>query len=155
MKFRLIIVKSEKNPSLELWLEEYLEKISRFAKFECVELKSPSAPREQSDFKVQAEEKLILKKIEKDDFVVVLDEVGAQMSSVEWSRAQTKIFDSGKSQVVFVIGGAFGLSEAVKARANLKWSLSKLTFNHHLAAMVLLEQIYRGFCIQKGIRYHN
>jgi 23S rRNA (pseudouridine1915-N3)-methyltransferase len=66
-----------------------------------------------------------------------------------------RVLESGKSRLVFVIGGAYGFSDEVYARADMKWSLSALTFNHWLAQLAALEQVYRGLTILKGIPYHN
>jgi 23S rRNA (pseudouridine1915-N3)-methyltransferase len=88
------------------------------------------------------------------DFIVVLDEKGKNFSSVEFSKFLRNQKDVGQN-ITFVIGGPYGLSNGVKSHANLIFSMSKLTFTHQMVRIILLEQIYRGFCIMAGKEYHN
>ena len=98
---------------------------------------------------------LILSKIENIDFVVLLDDKGKQFSSYEFSNfIDQKILRSTKS-LVFVVGGAFGFSDEVVKRANIKLSLSKMTFSHQMVRMIFKEQLYRAFTIIKGEKYHH
>lgn len=89
----------------------------------------------------------------RDALVIVLDEKGKQMNSVEFSEMIGRSKDKGET-LVFVIGGAFGLSDGLKREASLLLSLSKMTFTHQMIRPFLLEQIYRGFCILNGREYH-
>jgi 23S rRNA (pseudouridine1915-N3)-methyltransferase len=101
------------------------------------------------------EGELILKKIKPTDDVILLDEHGKEYSSVEFaSLLQKKISYEGKD-IVFVIGGAYGFSEAVYKRANSKISLSRMTFSHQMVRAIFAEQIYRAFTIMKGEPYHH
>ena len=135
--------------------EIYLEKISHFCKIGVLHLKSPSLDRDQSSEKLKAEEAILLKRLTTDDYVILLDERGKKFDSMQFADAHVKAISSGKKRLVFVIGGAFGVTEAVKQRANLVLCLSTLVMNHLIAEAVLLEQIYRSFTIQKRIPYHN
>ncbi|NJN33426.1 MAG: 23S rRNA (pseudouridine(1915)-N(3))-methyltransferase RlmH [Saprospiraceae bacterium] len=97
----------------------------------------------------------ILSKLSKDDFLVLLDERGLEFSSRAFADfIATKQMVSTK-KMVFQIGGAFGFSEAVYARANAKISLSKMTFSHQMIRLFFVEQLYRAFTILKGEKYHN
>lgn len=135
--------------------EVYLEKISHFCKINIFHLKSPSVEREQSQEKLKAEELLLLKKLTSDDYVILLDERGKKLDSIQFADAHVKAISSGKKRLVFIIGGAFGVTDLIRQRANLILCLSSLVMNHLIAESVLLEQIYRSFTIQKRIPYHN
>ncbi len=138
--------------------EEYLKRLSRYGKMEIVELPDLPEPAHSSDADRKAvmdkEGESILGKIRPQDHVIALCVDGPQYESEQFAR---KIKDSemtGERQV-FVIGGSLGLSRAVIQRADEKISLSKMTFPHQLARVLLLEQIYRGCKINAGERYHK
>lgn len=150
MKLQLIYIGQETEADAV-----YTKKISNYIGFEIRRLKSKKLDRDSSDAKREFESADILKAIGRDDFVIVCDEAGDEMNSVEFSKKLTRQIESGSKKIVVVIGGAFGINDAVKARANFKFSLSKLTFNHEVARLVVLEQLYRALCIWKNIPYHN
>jgi len=103
----------------------------------------------------KAEGNLILNQIKKDDYLIVLDERGQQFSSEKLaSFIQQRANDSEKN-IIFLIGGAFGVSNEVLERADFKWSLSQLVFPHQLVRMILVEQIYRACTINKNEKYHH
>ena len=139
--------------------EEYRKRLGAYCRLECTEL----AERRLSDSPSQAEiaaalEKEgaeILRAVPGDAFVVALCVEGKEMSSEIFSALFTERENSGKPKVCFLIGGSWGMSETVKARADLKLSMSKMTFPHHLARVMLVEQIYRAFKIAEGSRYHK
>ena len=157
MKLVLLIVESGKPPA---WVEtaraEYAAKISGFVSFEIKNLKSPSVDRDSSSVKTRREASLILGELDEKDMLVLFDEGGKQAkSSEEFSASVGRVLESGKSKIVFCIGGPYGFDESVRARAQMKWSLSALTLNHWVASITALEQVYRGLTILKGIPYHN
>ena len=137
---------------------EYEKRLSRYTKFETIELPDLPEPANSSPaIEQQIKEKegtAILAKIRPEDTVIALCIDGKQLDSVQLSRKLTQIQDSGK-RIVFVIGGSLGLSEAVGARANVKLSFSPMTFPHQLARLMLLEQVYRACKIAAGERYHK
>lgn len=145
--------------SKEEWLSKaqdvYIKKVSRFVEFEIVKIKSPSIERDSKDLKIKAEAKQIMDKLQPGDFLVLFDEKGKEFDSIEFSRNLQKVINQSPRRIVFLIGGAFGVSQEVFEKAQQKLSLSKLVFNHHVAIVVALEQIYRAFTIQKGLPYHN
>jgi 23S rRNA (pseudouridine1915-N3)-methyltransferase len=146
----------KKEPWLDAARSLYLEKISHYIKCELIAVKSPTTGRDQSERKLQAEEENLLKAIKPEDFVVLLDERGKQLDSLDFSKFVMQEIESGqRGRVVFVIGGAFGVGDDVRKRANKTISLSKLVFAHTMAHAVLLEQIYRAFAIAKNHPYHN
>lgn len=147
--------KTSKQEWFELCENLYLTKISHFCKISIVHLKSPSGDREQSREKLKGEESILLKKLSSDDYLILLDERGKKLDSMQFSDHHAKAASSGKKRLVFVIGGAFGVTDEIKQRANLTISFSSMVLNHLVAEAVLLEQIYRSFTIQKRIPYHN
>ena len=143
----------------ENWCEEatskYTEKISHFVNFEVQQLKSKKLSRESFEKKLEIESNLILKFLKNDDYVILFDEKGRMLNSIEFSKNISQIVNSGKKRVVWILGGAYGVSEEVKQRSQLKLNLAPFVLNHLIAQIVCLEQIYRGFTIIKGLPYHN
>ena len=92
---------------------------------------------------------------EGDDFIVVLDEKGTEFSTVEFADKLEKIFMLYKKRMVFVIGGPYGLSGDVVGKADLRLSLSKMTFSHQVVRLLFAEQLYRAFTVIKGEPYHH
>lgn len=137
-------------------LVSYFEKlVSGFTKVTVKTLAEVKASRTFGSERCKEEEgQAILKAIGEDCFVIVLSEEGRQFSSVDFAAKLGGFLDKGQ-KVVFVIGGAFGLSEGVKGRADLLLSLSQMTFTHQMVRVILLEQVYRAFCILKGKEYHH
>lgn len=137
---------------------EYEKRLTRYTKFETIELPDLPEPANSSPaIEMQIKEKegaAILSKLRPDDTVIALCIDGKQMDSVALSQRLTQLQDSGK-RVVFIIGGSLGLSDAVVARANVKLSFSPMTFPHQLARIMLLEQVYRACKIAAGERYHK
>ena len=137
---------------------EYEKRLTRYTKFETIELPDLPEPQNSSPaIEMQIKEKegaAILAKLRPDDTVVALCIDGKQLDSVQLSKKLMQLQDSGK-RIVFIIGGSLGLSDAVVARANVKLSFSPMTFPHQLARIMLLEQVYRACKIAAGERYHK
>jgi 23S rRNA (pseudouridine1915-N3)-methyltransferase len=156
MKLTLLILEGKPPAWVASAREEYRAKIAGFQSFEIKSLKSPSAERDAAAVKTRKEAGLILGEIGEKDLLVLFDEGGKLAKTSEDFAAQLgRVLESGKGRAVFVIGGPYGFDERVRARADLRWSLSPLTLNHWVAAIAALEQLYRGFTILKGIPYHN
>lgn len=143
----------------EAWAEAanglYTEKLNHHIKFKYIPIKSKKLERDDSERKRQEESRAVLGEIKDSDFVVLCDEGGEEFSSVEFSKKLRSIFDRGAKKVVIVIGGAFGIDLSLKRRSNLTISLSKMTMNHLVAKIMLMEQVYRAIMIWKGKPYHN
>jgi 23S rRNA (pseudouridine1915-N3)-methyltransferase len=135
--------------------ELYVNKINHFDKFEIKSLKPKKADRDSKEIKVKKESELILENLSKDDFVILFDERGKAQNSIDFSKLIERSGVSGKKRLVFIIGGAFGVSDDVRTRAEAIVSFSNMVFNHLVAQTVALEQIYRAHTILKGIPYHN
>ena len=138
--------------------DEYEKRLSRFGKFEEIELPDLPEPANSSPA-IEAqicerEGKAILQKVREGDIAIALCIGGKQLDSVQLSQTLTRYGDTGR-RVVFIIGGSLGLSPQVIARADFKLSLSPMTFPHQLARVMLLEQTYRAMKIASGERYHK
>lgn len=155
MKTELIVVGKTDNPHFITGIEDYVRRICHYVPFNITvipELKN-NKNRGVEQQKVQ-EGQLILKKIEAADTVVLLDEHGKEFRSVELAAWLEKKQQSVR-KLVFVIGGPYGFSPEVYARANEKISLSKLTFSHQMVRLIFVEQLYRACTILKGEPYHH
>ena len=139
--------------------EEYLKRLKRLMPVTVTELPDEPEPAQPSDRANEAvmrrEGERILQRIGPQDYVIALCIEGRQYASPELADRLQSLFTQGKSRVDFVIGGSLGLAGEVKNRAQEKFSLSRLTFPHRLARIVLLEQLYRGFKICHGQTYHK
>lgn len=159
MKIKVVTVGKLKEKYLKDGIAEYSKRISRFAKFEMIELsdeKTPDKASESENQKIlEIEGQRILSKIADRDLVIVLAIEGKTFFSEEFSKQLEETSIKGFSTLTFIIGGSLGLSSSVKNRANLSVSFGRLTLPHQLMRLVLVEQIYRAFTIQQGFPYHK
>ena len=139
--------------------DEYVKRLGAYCKISVLELpeeKLPDKPSQaQIDAALEKEGERILSKIPNGAVIVALCVEGGTLSSEELASKLDKWMVQGKSQFVFLIGGSFGMHPGVKARAALRLSMSPMTFPHHLARVMVLEQIYRAFKINEGSSYHK
>lgn len=155
IKIKLVAVGTIKEKFLKDGIAEYLKRLSRFAKVDIVEVEESKIQNKSEDMIKKEEGERLLKRIGKDDFVVLLDLKGNFYSSEELATQIDALISKGVSPISFVIGGTLGLSEEVRQRANIKLSISKMTFTHQMCRMILLEQIYRAFKIINHEDYHH
>lgn len=155
MKICILMVTSHKEVWVEDASEQLSQKISHFLEFEILSLKGRKLEREDQQKKRDEDSSILLKSIRPQDYVILCDEKGKSFNSLEFSQQLVKTLELGKSRIVFVIGGPYGVNSEAKSRANLTICLSSLTLNHLVARVVLLEQIYRAVMIWKGRPYHN
>ena len=138
---------------------EYVKRLGRHCKLDVVELPESRLPEDPSPREIQralaAEAATIREKLPRGGAVIALCIEGKPCSSVELSRRMQELAVSGKSQLTFLIGGSVGLSEDLKRQADWRLSMSPMTFPHHLARIMLLEQIYRACQIATGTKYHK
>lgn len=138
---------------------EYVKRLQRFCKLELVELPESRLPESPSPAEVQralaAEAVAIRERLPKGGAVIALCIEGKPCSSVELSRRMEELAVAGKTQLTFLIGGSVGLDENLKRQADWRLSMSPMTFPHHLARIMLLEQIYRAYQISAGTKYHK
>ncbi|MDZ4785792.1 MAG: 23S rRNA (pseudouridine(1915)-N(3))-methyltransferase RlmH [bacterium] len=133
---------------------KYLKRLKNRAKIEIEEIINKGASTDPKA-RMLKEADLILDRIKESAFLIALDERGENLSSEKFSEFLGNKMTAGISHFVFVIGGAFGLHEKIRKRANYIMSLSKMTFPHELARLFLIEQIYRAFSIQNNEPYHK
>jgi 23S rRNA (pseudouridine1915-N3)-methyltransferase len=155
----IVTVGKLKEKYLKQGIDEYLKRLSSYAKVEIIELPDEKAPETLSETEMQQikdkEGERILAKISPDAHVIALAIQGKMKSSEELAERLDKLATYGKSKITFVIGGSLGLSDAVMKRADESLSFSKMTFPHQLMRLILVEQIYRAFRINRGEPYHK
>ncbi len=137
-------------------LELYASRLAHYVPFtltEIPELKKVSALSRQQI--MQKEGELILKHLSPGDHLILLDEHGREFRSMEFAEHLEHLLAMGGKNLVFVVGGAYGFSDAVYARAHSKISLSRMTFSHQMVRIIFAEQLYRAFTILKGEPYHH
>lgn len=134
----------------------YSTRIKKYTVFEIITLpdlkNTKNIPVQEQKLK---EGKRIIQSVSGDDYIILLDERGKEYRTMEFSGLMEKIFMYPKKRIVFIIGGPWGFSDEVYSRADLKMSLSKMTFPHQLVRLLFLEQLYRVFTIIKGEPYHH
>ena len=149
---KIICVGKIKEKYLKDAIEEYKKRISRYTKFEIIEVCDIDNPI--IEIVLLKEKELIEKYIENKDFVITLEIEGNMIDSLEFSKKIDNIFNI-NSNITFIIGGSNGLHQDIKNRSNYKLSFSKMTFPHQLFRVILLEQIYRVFKINNNEAYHK
>jgi 23S rRNA (pseudouridine1915-N3)-methyltransferase len=150
MKFKFLWVGKTRDPSWKTLQAEYLRRLSHFVDCEVVEVKDAGGPTA-----VQTEGNDLLSKLNQNTFVALLDVAGRHLSSPELAAELEKWQIRGLREVTFIIGGAQGASSGVAERADIKLSLSFLTFTHEMARVILIEQLYRAFTRIKGFPYQK
>lgn len=160
IKINIICIGKIKEKYFTDAIAEYSKRLSAFCKFSITELneekiRSNNPNQSQIDEVIEAEGKRIMQKINSADLVIAMCIEGKLMSSEELSKTIDNASISGKSTIDFIIGGSYGLSNIIKSRADIKLSMSRMTFPHQMARMILSEQIYRAFEISTNGKYHK
>jgi 23S rRNA (pseudouridine1915-N3)-methyltransferase len=153
MEFQLIFIGKTTEKFMQIGIEHYFHKLKHYIPAKIIVI--PSSKMKEANRYKSEEGMLTLKQISREDFVVLLDEGGKQYGSVELSMQIQKWMNQSHKRILFITGGAYGVSESVKNRANLIWSFSQLTFTHQVIRLMLLEQLYRAMTIIKGESYHH
>lgn len=156
MKIKIIALGKIKEKFLKDGIDEFLKRLTPYVSLEITEL-SPIEIKDENliERALDEEGENILCRIKPHDFVVTMEINGRQFSSEEFAAKIEELTNEGYGEIVFVIGSSCGISKKVSARANLKMSMSKMTFLHQFARLILVEQIYRAFKIIKGEKYHK
>lgn len=137
-------------------VENFTKRISNYHKVGWTIIPVPKNAGMMSEVDLKKKEgETVMEWLDKDDFLVALDENGKQMSSEKLATFIQSQANASRKNLVFLIGGAFGLDESILKRANLTWSLSPLTFPHQLVRLILAEQVYRACTILKNEKYHH
>ncbi len=138
---------------------EYARRLSAYCRFECVELNETKLGDKPSDKEIEnalvRESADIEKAIPRDAYVIAMCVGAKQLKSEELAQKINSLALNGRGKICFIIGGSFGMAESVKMRADMRLGMSEMTFPHHLARVMLTEQIYRSFKIIEGSRYHK
>lgn len=153
MRLHFVWIGKTKDRRYAALIEDYLTRINYFTPFEVSEIRDQKAADEKRV--IEAEGARITAAVERDDFVLLLDEGGTEMNSKDLALLIDKCQIGGVKRLGVVIGGFAGLSDEVRGKANARLSLSRLTMTHELARVVLLEQIYRAFTLIAGLPYHR
>ena len=159
MQLSLIVMGRMKEKAMRAMADEYIKRLSRFCKPEELELPDLPEPAASGDAIeaqiIRQEGEAVLSRIRPGEYVIALTIEGKQWDSAALSRHLSDLKVRGVGRMVFIIGGSLGLSDAVKKRADEQLSMSKMTFPHQLARVMLLEQLYRCMKIEAGERYHK
>jgi 23S rRNA (pseudouridine1915-N3)-methyltransferase len=156
MKLKLLAIGKTESPYLLEGLIDYESRIRRYIPLEITEIPGlkNASNLTKSEWKGKESTK-ILQQLNPSDIVILLDEKGKEMTSMEFSSFLNQKFSSGSKNLVFVIGGPYGFDESVKKMAQSILSLSKMTFSHQMVRLFFLEQLYRALTILRNEAYHH
>ena len=156
MNLKLLVIGKTDNKNLQSLIEEYSKRLSFYIKFELEIINDIKNVKNLSENQQKEKEgELILSKITPTDELILLDENGKTLSSIDFSFYLQKKMNSGIKTLVFVIGGPYGFSQEVYNKSQGKISLSLMTFSHQMVRLFVIEQFYRGFTILKNEPYHH
>lgn len=156
MKFQLWSIGRAHEAYVKAGIEIFTKRISHYYPVEWAIIPTPKAAGMLSEMDLRKREgETILAWLKKDDFLIALDEKGIQLTSEGVAGLIQSKANNSVKQLVFLIGGAYGLDEPVKKRADLIWSLSSLVFPHQLVRLIISEQIYRACTIMRNEKYHH
>ncbi len=149
---KIITVGYIKENYLKEAVEEYKKRIGKYTNIEIIELKDEGLVEEEKSIKLEAEK--IEKHLNDKDYIITLEIEGKEYTSTEFAE-KLRTIQIENSNIVFIIGGSYGLSEQIKNKAKIHLSFSKMTFPHQLFRVLLLEQIYRAYKIMNHEKYHK
>ena len=155
LSVNLICVGKVKEKYIIMGIDEFTKRLQSFTKFSLIELKEDGNDSNR-DESIKKESLLIKNCLEKSKgYNILLDVKGKEYSSEDMSREIEKLTVNGVSTINFIIGGSYGVSDEIKASANIRLSFSKMTFPHQLMRLIFIEQLYRWFTITNNIKYHK
>lgn len=156
MTIKLLCVGKTDDAALKALIDKYVRRLIHYNRFELEVIPDIKNTKNLDSSRQKVlEGKEILNKLSPADYVVLLDENGKQYTSQDFAQYLQKQLNSGKKQLIFVLGGPYGFSEEVYQRAQGKLSLSKMTFSHQMVRLFVVEQLYRGFSILRNEPYHH
>jgi 23S rRNA (pseudouridine1915-N3)-methyltransferase len=156
MKIELWLVGKTSFAYLKEGMEIYQKRLKHYIPFDVNIIPDIKKAKNLSSNQLkQKEGEAILSKLKKEDFLILLDERGKHLTSVEFARFMEQKLQLSHKRIVFLVGGAYGFSEELYNRSNSKLSLSKMTFSHQMIRLFVLEQLYRAMTIMRGEPYHN
>tara|TARA_B100001093_G_scaffold437513_1_gene436467 strand:- start:1245 stop:1712 length:468 start_codon:yes stop_codon:yes gene_type:complete len=154
MNFKIIYISSEKNSNIEILVNNYIKKIKHLADIDLFKIHNKNKSK-KNKFNIDYESNMIINQLSKNDINIILDEKGDVYDTIKFSKFIQKKFLYSSKKIVFIIGGAYGFNEELNEIIRKKISLSKFTFTHDMARLLLTEQIFRALTIMKNIPYHN
>jgi len=159
MKISVIAVGKLKEKYLKEGINEYSKRLSRFCELEMIEVNDEQAPDNGSSLQEEQvkkkEAERVIKRIKPGSVLIILDVRGEKLNSSDFADRLNSFFISGKSHITFVIGGSLGIDKELLSMADLRLSLSDMTFPHQLTRLILLEQVFRAFKIMNNETYHK
>jgi 23S rRNA (pseudouridine1915-N3)-methyltransferase len=156
MKVKFWVVGKTSDTYILPGLNDYNKRLTKYCNYEYLELPAAKLGKKANEIETKLkEERSILEKLEKSDFLILLDEKGKEFSSKGFGDYLQHHQMIGTKTVIFLIGGAYGFSQLVYQRANAKIALSQMTFTHQMVRLIFSEQLYRGFTLTKGEKYHH
>lgn len=146
----------ENEPFIDEGIRYYFQKTKPYNNIDLVLLQLPKKNASTDIERTkQQEEELILKRLQPQHYLILLDERGKQLNSIQWSQQFQQCMNHGVKTLVLLIGGAFGVTEQIRKQAKQVWSLSPLVFPHQMVRLILAEQVYRAFSILNNSPYHH
>jgi 23S rRNA (pseudouridine1915-N3)-methyltransferase len=156
MKITLLVIGKTQSDYLKIGEAEYLKRLKFYTNIDYCVIPAIKNTKSLTEEQQKTEEaKLLLSKIAPSDYCVLLDENGKNHTSEKFADFLNVKMVSGVKNLVFIVGGPYGFADSMYQRANEKLSLSKMTFSHQMVRLIFLEQLYRGFTILKGEKYHH
>lgn len=156
MKIQLWSIGKQHDLSIISAIEDYTRRINKYIPTQWNIIPPPKNASSLSELELKKKEgELVIHQLGKDDFLIVLDEKGISYNSVKLANFLDFKRNEGIKQLVFLIGGAYGIADVVKEHAKMVWSLSELTFPHQIVRLLLAEQLYRACTINKNEKYHH
>jgi len=156
MKVKFWVVGKTTDTYIIPGLTDYNKRLTKYCNYEYLELPAAKLGKNATPAETKLkEEKFILDKLDKSDFLILLDEKGKEYTSGKFGAFLSHHQMIGTKSILFLIGGAYGFSEALYKRASSKIALSQMTFTHQMVRLIFSEQLYRGFTITKGEKYHH
>lgn len=155
MKINFLQIGKTSSADIRSICADYAKRIGRYVKYEEIVLDNANIKAANNEKVKEAEGQLILKRLQPADYLLLLDEKGKELDSVQFADNLNRLMNQSHKNVCFAIGGAYGFSKEVYARANAKISLSKMTFSHQIVRAIFAEQLYRAFTILNNEPYHH
>ena len=156
MKVQFWVIGKTTDSYLMSGINDYNNRLKRYCKYEFIEFPAAKIGKNATPKETQIKESAaVLDRLQKSDFLITLDEKGKEFTSIGFSKYLANHQMNGTKQLIFLIGGAYGFHQSIYNRANAKISLSKMTFTHQMVRLIFSEQLYRGFTILNGEKYHH
>ena len=154
MNIKLIVIGETNNKNLKVLIDQYINKLNHYIKFELIVIKDQKKKLPES-IQIKKEGEKILSILKKNELIILLDENGEHKSSLGFSKFIQKKLNSGIKTINFIVGGPYGFSNEIKAISSHQLSFSKMTFSHEMIRLFFTEQLYRAFSILKNEPYHH